>query len=134
MAVRDFDYERDRSVGDLVGDLVDESRRLLRQEIELAKTEMTQTATRVGKDAGMMAVGGVIAYLGLFFVLTAATIGLGHLIGYGWAALVVGIVVVAAGAAILIAGRNDLKRVDLAPREAKRNVKETKLWLKEQMH
>lgn len=143
MAVHDF-YERDamtgngrssrdeRSIGELFSELTSEARTLVRQEIELAKTEMTEKATRVGKDAGMITAGGVIAYMGAFVLLAAAVIGLGHLIGYGLSALIIGVIVVGIGVALAMKGRNDLKAANLSPEKTKQTVKETKLWLKEQ--
>lgn len=142
MAVHDF-YERDssygngraseeRSMGELFSELTSEARTLVRQEIELAKTEMTEKATRVGKDAGMITAGGIIAYMGAFVLLAAAVIGLGHLIGYASSALIVGLIVVGVGVALAMKGRSDLKQASLSPDRTKQTVKETKLWLKEQ--
>lgn len=142
MAVHDF-YERDsaygngharedRSIGELFSELTDEARTLVRQEIQLAKTEMTQKAARVGKDAGMITAGGIVAYMGAFVLLAAAVIGLGHLIGYGLSALIVGLIVVGVGVAMAMKGRNDLKEASLSPDRTRQTVKETKLWLKEQ--
>lgn len=66
----------DRSLGELVGDLSRETRTLVRQEVALAKTELTQTATEVGKDVGFLAVGGAVAYAGFLAILAAIILAL----------------------------------------------------------
>jgi hypothetical protein len=43
-----------RSVGDLVGEIADDLSRLVRKEIDLAKTEAKQEVTKLGKGAGML--------------------------------------------------------------------------------
>lgn len=122
----------ERSLGELVSDLTRDTRMLIRQEIELATTELSEKAARKGKDAAMMAAGGFLAYVGALVLLAALVIGLGHLIGYGWSALIVGAIVTGAGVMILLAGKKDMQRTNLSPDRTKRSIKETKLWLKEQ--
>ncbi|HEU5163558.1 MAG TPA: phage holin family protein [Thermoanaerobaculia bacterium] len=131
MAAPDF-YEDRRSLGELFSELTSETRTLIRQEIELAKTELTEKATRAGKDAAMMTAGGILVYAGLLVLLGALVIGLGHLIGYGFAALIVGLAVAGAGAGMVLAGKKDLKNASLAPDRTRRSIKETTQWLKEQ--
>lgn len=121
-----------RSIGELFSELADETRTLIRQELELAKTEMTEKATRVGKDVGMMGAGGAIAYMGAYVLIAAAVIGLGHLIGYGLSALIIGLVIVGVGAMVAMKGKNDLQKASLSPDRTKETVKETKQWMKEQ--
>src|SRR5918993_5925004 len=89
---------RDRSIADLLKELRDESSTLLRQEVALAKTEMTQKATDYGKNAASIAVGGAVAYAGALLLLAGVTVALAlvlHRIGlgvHGWwvATLIVG--------------------------------------------
>src|SRR5215212_11832520 len=89
----------ERSLGDLFSDLTRETSTLLRQEVQLAKAELTQSATEAVRGIGMLVAGGAVAYAGLLFVLLAIVYGL---IEAGWdawlSALVVGLVVVAIGA------------------------------------
>jgi len=75
--MREHDVQGDsRSLMDLIKDLRDETVKLLRQEMILAKTETTEKLSRAGRNAASLAVGGVIAYAGLMFLLIAATVGL----------------------------------------------------------
>jgi hypothetical protein len=127
-------YAEDHSLGELFSELTTETRTLIRQELELAKTELTEKATRAGRDAGIIAGGAVVLYMGLLVLAAAAVIGLGHLIGYGVSALIVGVVLAGAGTAMVFIGKKDLQEMTLAPEETKKTVKETKLWLKQQTH
>ena len=50
------DSRTDLSLGELFGDLTRDMSALVRQEVQLAKTEMTQKASKAGKDIASMAV------------------------------------------------------------------------------
>ena len=126
--------KEDLSLGELFADLSRETSTLVRQEVELAKTEMTQKASRVGKDIGFMAVGGALAYAGLLALLAALVIGLATL-GVPWwlSALLVGVVVVGIGYALIQKGLQALKRENLAPKQTIETLKEDAEWAKQQM-
>jgi uncharacterized membrane protein YqjE len=125
--------ERDRSLGDLFGDLTREITTLVRQEIQLARTEMTQKLSHVGKDVGMIAVGGAVAYLGLMAIMATIVIALAAA-GLAWWAstLLVGVVIVLVGGGMAWAGLNALKQTDLAPRETMATLEENKEWAQQQ--
>jgi hypothetical protein len=122
-----------RSLGELFSDLARETGTLVRQEVELAKTEMTQKATRVGKDVGFLAAGGAVAYAGFLGILAAIAIGLGQL-GVPWwlATLLVGVVVAVVGAVLVQRGLNALRQENLAPQRTVTTIKEDVEWVKAQ--
>ena len=122
-----------RSLGELFGDLARETSTLVRQEVELAKTEMTTKATRVGKDIGFLAVGGAVLYAGFLAILAAIAVGLGQL-GVPWwlAALLVGVVVLGVGAYLVMSGLAALKRENLAPQRTIATLKEDAEWARAQ--
>ena len=122
----------DRSVGELFAELSREMAMLVRQEVHLAKTEVSQKASQIGKDIGFLAVGGVVAYAG-FLVLLAALILVLAIFLPGWlAALVVGLVVAGVAYFLVQKGLTDLKRIDLAPRQTVQTLKEDVQWAKDQ--
>jgi len=121
-----------RSLGELFTELANETTTLVRQEIQLAKTEMTQKATRAGKDVGMIGAGGALAYAGLLAVIAAVIIGLGQLIPMWLSALIVGLVIVGVGYVMIQRGLSELKRIDPTPRQTLETLKEDKEWVKEQ--
>lgn len=97
-------YSRDeRPLGELFTDLVRETGALVRQEVQLAKAEVTQSAAQAGRAAGLMAAGGAVAYAGLLAIIAAVILWLWHNGMADWAAaLVVGVVVVLIGVALLL--------------------------------
>jgi xanthine/uracil permease len=124
----------ERSLGDLFSDLSRETTTLVRQEVQLAKAELTQSATEVARGIGMLVAGGAVAYAGLLFLLLAIVFGL---IEAGWdawlSALVVGLVVIAIGAVLVLRARESLKPANLAPRRTVETLKEDQEWAKEQI-
>ena len=123
----------ERSLGDLFSELASETGTLVRQEVALAQAELTQKATKVGKNVGYLAVGGAVAYLAVQALLTALIIGLGTIIGYGFSALIVGIVVAIVAAILIIPALNTLKNTSLTPQQTVETVKEDAQWLKDQV-
>ena len=123
----------ERSLGELFAELANETGTLVRQEVQLAKTEMAQKAARAGKDVGLMAAGGALAHAGLLALVFALIYGLGLVMPLWLSALIVGLVVVAIGYALIRTGLSALKRVDPAPRETLETLKEDKEWAKQQM-
>jgi hypothetical protein len=124
----------ERSLGDLFSELAEETSTLVRQEVALAQTELTEKATRVGKNVGFLVVGGAIGYAALLAVLAAVVIGLAVFIPAWLAALIVGIGVGAAAYLIISPALEALKKTDLTPRETVRSLKEDAQWLKKQMN
>jgi hypothetical protein len=124
----------ERSLGDLFSDLSRETTTLVRKEVQLAKAELTQSATEAARGIGMLVAGGAVAYAGLLFLLLAIVFGL---IEAGWdpwvSALVVGLVVVAIGAVLVLRARESLKPANLAPQKTVETLKEDAEWAKEQI-
>ena len=115
----------DRSLGELIADLARESSTLVRQEVELAKVELTQKASRTARDIGFLAVGGAVIYAGVLAILAAVIILLASQ-GMPWwlAALLVGLVVLGVGYWLVQRGLTQLRSHDLAPRQTLDSLKE----------
>lgn len=122
----------ERSIGELFSELSRETTALLRQEVQLAKAEMTQKASRVGKNVGFLVVGGVVAYTGVLALVAAGIILLGQVIPYWLSALIFGLVIAAVGLFLVVKGANTLRQEDPAPRETVETLKEDSQWLKNQ--
>ena len=122
----------ERSVGELLSDLTRELSTLFRQEVTLAKTEMTQRASKAGKDVAFLAVGGAVAYAGFLAILAGVVLVLGLVLPWWLSALIVGVVVAAIGYVLIHKGQTALKQIDLTPHETAETLKEDKQWLKEQ--
>jgi hypothetical protein len=123
----------DRSLGELFSELTQETRTLVRQEVQLAKTEMSQKASQVGKDVGFLAAGGAVAYAGLLAIVAGIIFVLAEIGLALWlSALLVGLVVAAAGYFLVRKGLDALKQENLAPQETIETLKEDKQWAKDQ--
>lgn len=104
------------SLGDLLGEVTKDMSTLVRQEIDLARAELTQSATRAGKGAGLLGGAGYAALMAVLFLSIALWWGLGHLIDNGWSAVVVAVLWVIIAAILYAVGRRQLKTVKGAPR------------------
>ena len=122
----------ERSLGELFSELAQETSTLVRQEVQLAKTEMGQKATRVGKDVGFLAAGGAVAYAGLLAIIAGIIVLLGQVIPMWLSALLVGLVVAGVGYFLVRRGLDALKQEDLAPRQTIETLKEDGQWAKDQ--
>jgi hypothetical protein len=123
----------DRSLGELFSELSRDTSTLIRQEIALAKTEMSEKASTVGKNVGFLAVGGAVAYAGFLVLLGALVVILALFLPWWLSALIVGFVVAAIGYTLVQKGISTLKQVDMAPRETIESLKEDKEWAKKQV-
>jgi hypothetical protein len=124
---------QERSLGELFGDLTRDMSTLIRQETQLATTEMTQKAARVGKSSGVLIGGALIAYAGFFALLWAIVYGLNAFGLPIWASfLLVAVVALAIGAIMAWRGYDTLKNTDLVPRQTVETIKEDAQWAKEQ--
>ena len=65
----DPNHNTPQTIGHAVAEVSEKASLLVREEIELAKTEITQKATKLGKGAAVAAIAGVFAVLGLIFLL-----------------------------------------------------------------
>jgi hypothetical protein len=122
----------ERSLGELFAELSRQTSALVRQEVDLAKTEMTQKAREVGKDAGFMAAGGAVAYAGLLVLLAALVLLLGLWIPLWVSALIVGVLVLGIGGFLVLLGRDRLTKTTMAPQQTVETLKEDVRWAREQ--
>jgi hypothetical protein len=121
-------YQEEQPLSELFRELMNETKILIQQEIQLLKLEMSQKASQAGKDIAFIAIGGMLAYAGLLVLLSAAVLALA-LVLPGWAsALIVGLMVVGIGYACIQKGMSDLKTMDPTPHKTINSLKETKQW------
>lgn len=135
------DRRDERSIGQLLKELTQESSTLLKAEVNLAKTEMGEKASRVGGRLGEVAVGGAVALLGaialLLAVVNALTSALYHVMSPGiaiWVApLAVGGVLAAVGYSLVMKALATLKQESLTPERTTQSLQENKEWLRQKI-
>ena len=106
------------SLGDLLGDVTRDLSTLMRQEVELAKVEAKQSATRAGKGGGMFAGAGVAGHFVLLFLSIALWYAVGEWTGLGWSALIVAVLWAIIAAVLVSKGRKELKAIQGLPQTA----------------
>jgi hypothetical protein len=121
-----------RSLGEIVGDISRDLSALVRQEIDLAKTEAKQELTKAGKGAGMLGGAGVAGLLTLIFLSLALTYLLDNWMPAELAALIVGVLWAVVAAVLAARGRKDLKRANPQLPTTQQTLKEDVQWAKEQ--
>ena len=122
-----------RPLGDLFGDLATDMSNLVRQEVTLAKVEITQKAKYVGRNVGYLVVGGAVAYVAMLAIVAAIIMLLAKVMP-GWgAALLVGVVIGIVGWLLIGKAMTALQNTDLTPRETVETLKEDATWMKEQI-
>lgn len=104
------------SIGELLSDITADLSTLMRQEMELAKAEVKQSATRAGKGAGMLGGAGVGGHFVLLFLSIALWWGIGDATGHAWSALIVAAIWAVIAAVLAALGRSQLKTVQGMPR------------------
>ncbi len=113
--------------------LTGDTRTFIRQEIQLAKTEISEKISRLGKNAAALAVGGFVAYAGLILFL----MGLGWLLAYAFEAAglqpalagfvglaAIGLVTIAIGSFFLLKGLKSISRESLTPERTVHTLQE----------
>ena len=103
------------SLGDLLGEVTRDLSTLMRQELELAKAELRESATRAGKGAGLMGGAGYAGLMGVFFLSIALWWALGYLVGNAWSGLIVAVIWFVIALIFFLVGRGALKSVRGTP-------------------
>ena len=103
------------SLGDLLGSVTGDISTLFRQEVELAKAELTVSAKKAGKGAGMFGGAGLTGLFALLFLSLAAMWGLGTLIALGWSSLINAVVYGVVALVLFLRGKKELKQIQGAP-------------------
>lgn len=109
---------QNQSIGELFSEVTQDVSLLIRQEVELAKAELRQSASSAGKGAGELGGAAVAAHFALLFLTIAAWWAIGNGIGRGWAGLIVGVFYLIVAAILAMIGRKDLKSVKGLPQTA----------------
>ncbi|MBF4567858.1 phage holin family protein [Plantibacter sp. VKM Ac-2880] len=103
------------SLGDLLGEVSRDISTLMRQEVELAKAEVRESAKRAGTGAGLMGGAGYAALMTVFFLSIALWWALGTLVGNGWSALIVAGVWAIVATILFVVGRSAMQKVKGMP-------------------
>ena len=122
---------RDRPVGELLKQLSEQTSTLVRQELDLAKAELTEKGKQAGLGAGMFGGAGLFAVLALGALTACAILALDTAVA-GWlAALIVAAVYGAIAGVLALTGKTKVQQATPpVPEQAVGSVKEDVEWAK----
>jgi uncharacterized membrane protein YqjE len=112
-----------QSLPELVGGLANDITKLIRGEVQLAKTEVNEKVSQATSGAAMLAAGGIIAFSGFLILLLAAVFALANVVEPWLSALIIGAVVLIVGAVVLMKGKSNLSANNLKPERTIHSVK-----------
>jgi hypothetical protein len=125
---------RDRSLGELFKQLSEETTRLVHQELELAKAELSQKGKQAGAGAGMFGGAGALGLAALGALTACFILALNAVLPAWLAALLVALVYGAIATFLALRGRDKVKQATpLVPEQTVETVKEDVEWAKTQM-
>lgn len=109
---------RTESLGQLLGEVSKDISTLFRQEVELAKAELSESAKKAGKGAGMFGGAGVAGLIALVFLSVALWWGLGFLTGLVWSAIIVAVIWGIVAGVLALRGKKEIEEIQGAPKTA----------------
>ena len=133
MAANDTSPElREHSIGELLKQLSQETTTLVRQEIELAKAEVTEKGKKAGIGAGMFGAAGIVGLLALAALTAALILALDTAMDAWLAALIVGVAYAAVAGVLALTGKSKVQEAAPPIPQTVETVKEDVQWAKTQ--
>jgi MFS family permease len=125
--------QNDRTLGEMFAELSHDVQRLLQQEMQLARLELTEKAARMRKGVVFMIGGGMLAYGGFLAVVAGVVLGLIATGLPAWlGALIAGVVLAGIGYVLINSGLTSLRPNELTPHQTIETLKEDAQWLRTQ--
>ena len=122
----------DTSIAGLFQEIVGNIQGIIRSEVQLAKAEVKEDATAMGRAAGMLVAGAVLGIYALGILLLFVVYALEGPLPDWAAALIVGLVVAAIAGVLVMLGLKRIKSVNPAPDKTIDSIKEDVQWVKQQ--
>ena len=118
----------ERSIADVIGDVVGNVQQIVRAEMRLARAELREDVIKVKRGATLVAAGALVGILAIGFVLLAAVYGLATVVAPWLAALIVAASAGLIAAACIVGGLKSFNDLGL-PRTAA-TLEENIQWAK----
>jgi hypothetical protein len=124
----------ERTFSELLGQLSQDLTLLMRQELQLAKTEISEKISRATSDAVSLAAGGLVAYAGALALVAGIILVLNQVMGLAaWlAAVLVSLVLGIIGFVMVRGALRNLKRIEPTPQRTVKTIEDGIQWAKEQ--
>jgi len=122
----------ERSLADVLQDIMRDVQEIVRSEVRLAKTELREEAAKAKTAAGLLGAAAITAVFAVFFVLLAVVYALMLVMANWAAALFVGVGLAVLATVVAMAGVNRFKHVQATPARVVDSMKENVEWVKQQ--
>lgn len=119
-------------LGSLVTGIVEDLQRIVRGEVQLAKTELKEDLSSVSKGIAAAAIGGIIVFVGFIFLMLAVTFLINKWLDLWISAGIVAIVLLVIGIIALLIGKQRLSASNLKPEQTIESLKEDQQWASRQ--
>ena len=106
------------SLGTLLGEVLKDMSTLFRQEVALAKAEITDSGKKAGKGAGLFGGAGVAGHFAVLFLSLTLWVSLGYLIGLGWSGLIITILWGVVALVLALQGKKEFQKIKGVPQTA----------------
>jgi hypothetical protein len=127
------EHKSEATVGQLLSALASDTGALVRKEVQLAATEMTEKAKTAAQSAGFIVAGGALLHLACIAVVLAVMAGLYPTVPAWASAAVLGLVFVIGGAILVRSGLSTLESLGTRPSETVETLRDNAAWAKEQL-
>lgn len=131
---RETIHEGVESVGSIVGGIIEDLQGIVRGEVQLAKTELKEEATRMGAGAAMLGAAAAVGLVGFIFLMLALTYLLHQWMRMWYAAGIVALGLLLIAGILAMIGKNRVQEANLVPEKTIDSVKEDQQWAKRQMN
>jgi uncharacterized membrane protein YqjE len=122
----------DRSVTQILQDIFTNVQEIIRSEMRLARTEIGEETSKALRAVAVLGAGLVFGMYAVGFLLLSAVYALAAVLPDWLGPLLVGLIVAVIATALIIIGRNRIKRVSPVPQKTIASVKEDAQWVKDQ--
>jgi uncharacterized membrane protein YqjE len=122
------------SLGDTITGIIEDLQGIIRGEVQLAKTEIKEDASTMGKALGMVAGAALLGLVGFIFLMLGVTYLLNKSLEMWLAAGIVGVALLAIAAIVGMVGKNRMQEANFVPEQTIESVKEDKEWASRQIN
>jgi hypothetical protein len=123
-----------KSLGELFADLTRDVSNLMRQEVQLARTEISQNVVRAAKNAGLLIGAGMAAFFAAQALIACGILALAQIVAPWLAALVVALALLIVAGVLATMGIEALRKSSLTPKQTVETIREDVRWAKQQIH
>lgn len=133
-AIRSVEEDRvNQSLGELISNLASQSASLVRDEVQLAKQELSEKVKTLRSATTVIIAGAFCGLIAVLALCTALIAGLAEFMAVWLAALIVGGILGIVSAIIVVTGLSNLKKANLKPEQTIETMEENKEWLKREI-